>query len=320
MKLEDNHNINDILEEMCRERFEKFSLIFNKVKEYEQSHNINVNLNTFESIYFHNKSVIEPYKSLERNQAECLYIVYNWYKYRVIYNVVTSDLSIKRYSDYVSTELEEERFFPCYFILYDFKNAPYVGSFVLIEDTKILFALLSPLPKYNLDSVILNLQNSSQTVEQAYNEYYSRLGIDYFEFDEIISLQAVLKMFPYIKNTIQIIRAINQGYNNLFNSVDVPPYNEILPIRTYNNKIVKANVSITRKQIIKVENNQFEFKKKRRFKAFYPKGTLKSPHVRREHWRHVKDKRSQTGCRLARVRSTIVNKDKYEGITEKTVK
>ena len=317
MKLKSNQNINDILEELCQYRFEHFAQLFNLVKEYEQDNNININLEIFKDLYFECHPETHNVESLGRNQAECLYMLYNWYKYRVIYNVTNPDLSISKYNNCVSTQLEDTRFFPCYFILYDYTNTPYFGTFVLIEETKALFGLLLiKKKKLGMESIVLTLSTTEIPVENAYADYASRFDL---QIEDIIMLEAVAQMLPAVKTTIQIIRAINQGYQNLFNNNEVPPYNEILPIRTYYKKIVKADVRIRKSQVIKVENNQFEFKKKHRFKVFYPKGTLKSPHVRREHWRHIEDKRSQTGYRLVKVRATIVNKDKYDGITEKIV-
>lgn len=324
MKLSNNIDIAKLVESFYLDNYPEYGDLFESIFKSESNSNRKLSLSEFQHIaseYVKSNDMI-----VSGEIIECLYLIYNWYKYRLIYSIKNPDKTISQFNDKVSSDIVSSKFFDTFFIEYDFANSKYVGAFVDISKSQISLGFVKKENKFwNIEPIVLDLDYTAETdTHQAYvdylsnSEYYS--GYWKNQLDRML-LCNIIASKPEITSvagcTLRIIRVTMQGYQNLSDNSNQTHINIVSHKQDNKTKVIKSN--IRKKQLIIVETkisdtiNDYEV---------YPTniaGTPKSPHPRREHIRKIKDS-SPLGYHEVKVRSTIVHKDQYEKTTEKIVK
>lgn len=323
MKLKNNINITQLVESFYFNNYDEYKDLFDAISTAEFDSNAKLNLSKFQNIA---SKYVNSYDKIRSGEIiECLYLIYNWYKYRLIYSIKNPDKTLTHFNNKVSSDIVKSKFFDTFFIEYDFSNSIYVGTFVDISKSQITLGLIKkPDIFWNIEPIVLDLNYSVETnVRQAYShylsnaEYYSDAWTDPIEkelFPKVIASNS--EVINATTQTLCIIRAIMQGYQNLSNN---STHNYISTLQKEHDKTNTVKCSVRKKQLIVVEaktsDNIHKYKP-------YPTclaGTPKSPHPRREHTRKIKDD-SPIGYHEVKVKSTIVHKDQYKASTEKVVK
>lgn len=324
MKLKNNIDIAKLAESFYLDNCVEYEDLFESISTSESDKNVKLNLSEFQHIA---SKYIKLYDKLISGEIiECLYLIYNWYKYRIIYSIKNPDKTISCFNEKVSSDIVELKFFDNFFIEYDFLNSVYVGAFVDISKTQIMLGFIKKEGAFwHIEPIVLDLDYNSETdVHSAYSHYLSNAEYysDNWE-DPLIKalLSSVIASKPELINaatqTLRIIRAIAQGYQNLSDNVN---HNRINPIsHKEHNKTNIVKYSIKKKQLIMIETKSSDIVNSYDFYPTHLAGKPKSPHPRREHTRRIKDS-SPIGFHEVKVKSTIVHKDRYKETTEKIVK
>lgn len=215
MKIKSNSDIVKIIEEFYHDRNELYYSLFDKALEYENLNNNNIQFQDFLSIAKNIEDIITLHKYNSALSFQELiaapFCVYNWGKYRVIYDITNPDKTISRFSNEIEKDVFNNIFYNDFFIKYDYP-CEYIGCFVSIQTEYIYMTFLyydkekklwSSEPVY-FKTNISNVNNSiDETLFQNYDALY--LAITQKTFDKI-------KLCSQI--TMQIIYAINAGYKN----------------------------------------------------------------------------------------------------------
>lgn len=324
MKLSNIIDIAKLVESFYLDNYPEYGDLFESISTSESNSNRKLNLSEFQHI------ASECVKSndiiVNGEIIECLYLIYNWYKYRLIYSIKNPDKTISQFNDKVSSDIVSSKFFDTFFIEYDFTNSKYVGVFVDISKSQISLGFVKKENKFwNIEPIVLSLDYTAETdAYQAYVDYLSNSkyysGYWKNQLDKIL-LCNVIASKPEITSaasyTLRIIRAIMQGYQNSSNNSNQTHTNIVTHKQDNETKVIKSH--IRKKQLIIVETKISDFIKDYEVYPTSIAGTPKSPHPRREHIRKIKDS-SPLGYHEVKVKSTIVHKDHYKKTTEKIVK
>lgn len=328
MKLNNNADISEIVESMYKSRYDIFNEIFKEICSIESNKNNKLNLSEFLDTV--SKYEISTNFLTNALNMESLYLIYNWFKYRIVYSVTNKDRTISVLSNKVSSDIAQLKFFDNFFIQYDFEKTEYIGVFVDISDNRIALGfcyLNNHNHQYSIEPVILDIKHNKQIdVRESYTHYInnSKFYLQNWinnDIERIETLNTLLSN-PYIINCVekalQIIRAIIQGYQNQSNNTN--HFRENVIHKSKNRKVNVIKCSIKKKQIILVEIQNKKIINNYEFYPAYPTSTTKSPHPRREHIRKIRSSDNPSGYKEIKVKSSIIHKDKYNKSTEKIVK
>ncbi len=328
MKLNNNADISKIVEDMYKSRYDMFNNIFQEIYSVESNKNNKLNLSEFLDTASKYKITTNFLKNAL--SMESLYLIYNWFKYRIIYSVTNKDRTISALSNKVSSDIAQWKFFDNFFIQYDFEKTEYIGVFVDISDNRIALGfcyLNSRNHQYSIEPVILDIKHNKQIdVRESYTHYINNskfylqnwINNDIERIDTLDILLSNPHFINCVEKTLQIIRAIIQGYQNQSNNTN--HFRENIIRKSESNKINIIKCSIKKKQIILIETQIKSIINNYKFLSSYPTGTTKSPHPRREHIRKIRSSDSPSGYKEIKVKSSIIHKDKYNKSTEKIVK
>lgn len=320
MKIKSNSDIVKIIEEFYHDRNELYYSLFDKALEYENLNNNNIQFQDFLSIAKNIEDIITLHKYNSALSFQELiaapFCVYNWGKYRVIYDITNPDKTISRFSNEIEKDVFNNIFYNDFFIKYDYP-CEYIGCFVSIQTEYIYMTFLyydkekklwSSEPVY-FKTNISNVNNSiDETLFQNYDALY--LAITQKTFDKI-------KLCSQI--TLQIIYAINAGYkNNQRLTIDQSETNN-----SSNQLIHTEKIRIRKSQVLFVERESIVSSESFRNYKRSNKSSPKCPHTRRAGIRKKKIYDSDgniIGYKQIKYKSCIIHKEQYVDTVPKKLK
>lgn len=308
MKLKKSQNINEILENVYNVRKEVYAPLFELSFDHETQSGTDINYDTFFSIFkntdFYKENANNPNIS---STGYALFCVYNWTKYRLIYNVNNADKSISKFDTTINKDILDNLFFNHFYISFDLNDISFIGAYVSKVNNKLFISFLYKNGSdYYTDSLFINVIDG-ETLE----------NVACLNDDPVLNSLFLSKQTNTItcaKQILQIIYALHQGYTH---------QKEIKVIHDSDRQYMSNhNIKIQKSQIIKIE---VEYKPTQYVyfeNKIHSNGSSKSPHPRRGHIRRLKrkDENGNIYEKPIWINSTVIHKDQYQNATKKDVK
>lgn len=313
MNIKSNENIAELLEKIYESRYKKFNNVFRAFKDQNSA-----SLKDFQEKQL-KIFQLKSGKGSIATQSEALWLLYTWFKYRVIYKITYIDDSVTKISNNVSKDIKAPLFFDSFFMLYDFIDSKYIGTFVSIGSNIISFGFLyKDNDDWNIEPLTINIPSSPKPVYVCAKDYLKNKNVKSLKHS--IDTPYFRELIKNAEIVIQVIRAIKNSYENKggYN------HKKSIPSSQLNlDKITTMTLEVTRNQVIVVGNNKSNLKHTYQFQPYIQTGTPKSPHPRRAYTRRISVKNSNgeiIGTKEVKVKATIVHKDRYSKVTTKIVK
>lgn len=307
MKLNKSININEAIEQIYNERKTGYSPLFEQVDDFEKHHESEIGFDDFFSICkstdIFKHIITNPNVS---NTAYALYCIYNWAKYRLVYDIKNSDRTISRFPNTIKCEIINKLFFNHFFILFDLSDKDYFGAFVSKDESKLYMCFVYLNKSYKTESLYVDLSDNKEVS-------------DCIHLNEDDSLSSYLiksdnRLLTCSKQIFQLIYAIYQGYNHEKTVKEI--------CQNDNQVITKQHIKVRKSQIIEIEVENTPTVYVYPKTIFTKSNMTKAPHPRRGHVRKLKrvDKSGNSYTKEVWVKSTVIHKNQYISTTEKDVR
>lgn len=317
MKIKDD-NIVDIVENIYHTRYELYFKLFDKAIEYENANKGNISFQDFLSIAKTIGEIDTIHKySPGLSLSELIvtpFCVYNWGKYRVIYNIKNPDRTLSNFSSEIDNNIINNIYYNDFFIKFDYPYE-YIGCFVSVQGGYLYLSFIyQEKNKWASEPVYFkaNISNVSKSID---NTLFQNHDATYMAVTQTV----LEKIKICSQKTIQLISAINTGYkNNQKFTIDQVKIKNVPSQSIYTDKI-----HIKKGQVLWIEKKSSISSEK-----FYDykksiKSTPKCPHTRRAGIRNKKIYDSYgniIGYKQIKYKSSIIHKEQYVDIIPKEIK
>ncbi|MBD5395905.1 MAG: hypothetical protein HDR71_16960 [Lachnospiraceae bacterium] len=256
--------------------------------------------------------------SIIETESECLLLLYNWQKSKVIYNInIERNNSI--HNEYINPKIFNQFPYPGFYVDYNFKNTEYYGAFVTYykhaEEIHLQKRLLLGFVMYDgnhdiwsIEPVFFDIKNNVSVIDSLVNTMDYELGFNN-------------KNAPYLKELSNLSCIVVKFLSSIIEYYDLEP--KIKHPHTYK-KFSKQNneydVRLEINNTIKLNKDRIVYQKRNYNNT--NKSSPKSPHPRRAHTREIAVKNEAgeiVGYRTIWISSSYIHKDDDKPINLKNI-